>query len=221
MRCSWKGCEVTRPRGARYLGVALAVAAVVVAVALIRGRGESHVAARVAGTTISTGEVDLVLRHARDEAAKEGKDFPADGTPLHQALRRQALDLLIYHEELAQRATELGVELPAADLAPSAGVEVATGGADPDAGDRVFFRQSVRGAQLYRRIYDRVTRDVSVSDAELRGYLQAHPEQRHIPRAQIRRNLLDTKRNALMARWLARMKRDYATRVEYGPDFKS
>jgi hypothetical protein len=212
---------VTRRRGVRYLGVALVVVAVVVGVALVRGRGESHVAARVAGTTISTDEVDLVLRHARDEAANEGKDFPAEGTPLHQALRRQALDLLVYHEELAQRASELGLKLPAADVAASAGVEVATGGVDSDAGDRVFVRQSVRGAQLYRRIYDRVTREVSVSDAELRGYLRAHPEQRRIPRAQIRRNLLDTKRNALMARWLADMKRDYATRVEYGPDFTS
>jgi hypothetical protein len=220
MRCSWKGCEVTRRRGARYLGVALVVAGVVVAVAQIRGRGESNVAARVAGTPISTAEVDFVLNHARDEARNEGKDFPAEGTPLQQQLRRQALGLLVYHEELAQRATELGVELPAADLAPSAGVEVATG-SDPDAGDRVFVRQSVRGAQLYRRIYDRVTRDVSVSAGEVDRYLRRHPEQRGIPRAQIRRNLLDTKRNALMARWLARMKRDYATRVEYGPDFKS
>jgi hypothetical protein len=220
MRCSWKGCAVTRRRGARSLGVALVVAAVVVAVALVRGRGESHVAARVGGTTISTGEVDLVLEHARDEARNEGKDFPAEGTPPHQALRRQALDLLVYHEELAQRAAELGLELPDVDLAPSAGVEVDRG-SDPDAGDRVFVRQSVRGAQLYRRIYDRVTRAVSVSDAELRRYLRAHPEQRRIPRTQIRRNLLDTKRNAVMARWLARMKRDYATRVEYGPDFRS
>jgi hypothetical protein len=198
----------------------LVVAAVVVAVALVRGRGESHVAARVAGATISTDEVDLVVRHARDEARNEGKDFPAEGTPLHEALRRQALDLLVYHEELAQRAAELGLKLPAADVAASAGVEVATGGADSDAGDRVFVRQSVRGAQLYRRIYDRVTRDVAVSDREVNRYLRRHPEQRGIPRTQIRRNLLDTKRNAVMARWLARMKRDYATKVVYGPAFE-
>jgi hypothetical protein len=210
---------VTRRRGARYLGVALVAAAVVVGVALVHGRGQSHVAARVAGTTISTDEVDLVLRHARDEARNEGKDFPAEGTPLHQALRRQALGLLVYHEELAQRASALGLELPAADVAPSAGVEVATG-RDPDAGDRVFVRQSARGAQLYRSIYDRVTRDVSVTEGEIDRYLRRHPEQRGIPRTQIHRNQLDTKRNALMAQWLARMKRDYATKVEYGPDFK-
>ena len=208
-----------RRRGARYLGVLLVVAVLVVAVALVRGRGTSHVAARVAGTTISTHEVDLVVAHARDEARNEGKDFPAEGTPLHQALRRQALDLLVYHEELAQRATDLGLELPDADLAPSAGVEVSAGG-ESDAGDTAFVRQSVRGAQLYRKIYDRVTRDVSVGDGEVDRYFRRHPDQRHIPRAQVRRNLLDTKRNALMARWLARMKRDYATKIEYGPAFQ-
>ena len=199
--------------------MALVVVAAVAAVALVRGRGESDVAARVAGTAISTDEVDLVLRHARDEARNEGKDFPAEGTPLHQALRRQALDLLVYHEELAQRAAALGLALPAADVAPSAGVEVALG-RDPDAGDRVFVRQSVRGAQLYRRIYDRVTRDVTVTAGEVDRYLRGHPEQRHIPRTQIQRNLLDTKRNATMARWLAGMKSDYAAKVEYGPDFR-
>ena len=208
----------TRRRRARFLGVALVVAGVVVAVALVRGRGESHVAARVAGTTISTDEVDLLLRHARDEARKEGKDFPAEGTPLHQALRRQALDLLVYHEELAQRAAQLGLQLPAADVAPSAGAEVATG-SEPDAGNGVFVRQSVRGAQLYRMIYDRVTRDISVSDGAVERYLRQHPEQRGIPRVQVHRNLLDTKRNAVMARWLARMKRDYVAKIEYGPAF--
>jgi hypothetical protein len=192
---------------------------VVIAVALVRGRGESHVAARVAGTTITTDEVDLVLRHARDEAKNEGKDFPAQGTPLHQALRRQALDLLVYHEELAQRAAALGLTLPAADVAPSAGVEVVTG-RDPDAGDTVFVRQSTRGAQLYRRIYDRVTRSVSVTGGEVATYLRQHPDQGHIPRSQIRRNLLDTKRNTAMARWLVDMKRDYATKIDYGAGFE-
>ena len=67
-----------RPHAARYLAVGLAVAAILVAVALVRGRGESAMAARVGDTTISTREVDLIVRHARDEARNEGKDFPRE-----------------------------------------------------------------------------------------------------------------------------------------------
>ena len=217
----------TRRRGARYLAVALVAAAVLVAVALIRGRGETAMAARVGDTTISTREVDLIVRHARDEARNEGKDFPPEGTAAHQTLRRQALSLLVYHEELAQRAQALGLEVPEADVAAPIEVDVGVGGFDADAGaDRVFIRQSVRGAALYRSIYARVTRGVSVSDTEVRAYYEARPEQyRELgvslaeARAQIRRNLADTKRNAIMARWVRGMNGYYAGKVEYGPGF--
>jgi hypothetical protein len=218
----------TRRRGARYLGVALAVAAVLVAVAVVRSRGESTMAARVGETTISTQEVDLIVRHARDEARNEGKDFPREGTAAHQALRRQALSLLVYHEELAQRAQALGLEVPEADVAAPIEVDVGVGGFDSDAGaDRVFIRQSVRGAALYRSIYTRVTGDVGVSAAEVRAYYKGRPEQYGDlgvslaqARAQIRRNLVDTKRNALMARWIRDMNGYYAGKVEYGPEFR-
>ena len=216
-----------RPRAARYVAVGLALTAILVAVALVRGHEESTMAARVGDTTISTREVDLVVRHARDEARNEGKDFPREGTATYQQLRRQALGLLVYHEELAQRAQALGLEVPQADAAAPVEVEVGVRSADPDAGaDRVFIRQSVRGAALYRSIYARVTRGVRVSDPEVRAYYEARPEQYKElgvtlarARAQIRRNLADTKRNATMARWVRDMNGYYAGKVEYGPGF--
>jgi hypothetical protein len=216
-----------RPRAARYAAVGLAVAAILVAVALIRGRGESTMAAQVGDTTISTREVDVVVRHARDEARNEGKDFPREGTAAYQQLRRQALGLLVYHEELAQRAQALGLEVPEVDVATPIEVDLGVGGFDSDAGaDRVFIRQSVRGAALYRSIYARVTRHVTLSDAEVRAYYEARPEQYADlglslaeARAQIRRNLADTKRNAIMARWIQDMNAFYAGKVEYGAGF--
>ncbi len=204
--------------GIRPAGVIVFVVALAVAVALTRG-DRAHMAARVGGTTISAEEVDLILAHARDEAKNEGNAFPARGTPAYQAFRRQALGLLVYHEELAQQAVALGIEVPAADLA-APGVEGESGSGEADGGqDAVFVRQSVRGAALYRKIYDQVTRSASVSDAEVRQYYQGHLDRYRAlgvrfsaARQQIRLNLLDTKRNAAMARWIARMKRDYAVR---------
>lgn len=216
-----------RRRGARYVALGLALAGILVAVAVLQRGGDSTMAARVGGTTISTREVDLIVRHARDEAQNEGKDFPAQGTAAHQALRRQALGLLVYHEELAQRAQALGLEVPQADVSAPVDVDVGIRGFDPDRSDRVFIRQSVRGAALYRSIYARVTRGVRVANSEVRAYYEARPEQyRDLglslaeARPQIRRNLVDTKRNALMARWIRDMTAFYAGKVQYGPGFR-
>jgi hypothetical protein len=217
-----------RRPGTRGLVVGLVVVAAVAALALVRSHNaKTHVAARVAGAAISTQEVDLLVRHARDEAKREGKEFPQEGTQPYDDLRRQALALLVYHEELAQRARALRIDVPAADLAPPKEAPIATTH-DLEAGeDRLFIRQSLRGAALYGLIYDRVTRNVSVGEAEIRAYYAARPEQYRelgVPlataRAQIRRNVVDTKRNALMRDWVARMRRDYAKRVDYADEFR-
>jgi hypothetical protein len=206
--------EPTALRGRARLA-AIRVAAVIVAFAFAAaGCGSKHEpAARVGGAAISAEQVDRIVEHARDEARREGKDFPAEGTQAFQVVRRQALDLLVYHEELAQRAHDLGVTPAASELEPPADGDSEEGGSQDDA----FSRESVRGAVLYRKIYNRVTRNVSVSATEIRTYRSRYPG---VPRGQARRNLLDTKRNALMARWVAQMKRDYADKVRYGSDYK-
>jgi hypothetical protein len=175
--------------------------------------GKHDTAALVDGTAIPTERVDRILNHAREEAAREGKDFPEEGTDRWRQFRRQALDLLVYHEELEQRAKALGITLSENDLkpVPSAGTE------EEGSQDQAFVRESLRGAILYRRLYERVTKGVSVSAAEIGAYRSGHPE---MTRPQIRRNLLDTKRNALMARWIAQLKRDYASKVEYEAEFR-
>jgi hypothetical protein len=117
--------------------------------------------------------------------------------PTNAVARRTALDLLVYHEELAQRAKALDVTPSPQELTPpSATGESEEGGSS----DRAFIRESVRGAVLYRKIYDRVTRGVSVNDGEIRAYFRAHPDLYREAglslakaRPTIRQNLLDTR----------------------------
>jgi SurA N-terminal domain len=212
-------------------GIIVGVLALVVVARSLSGCGApSTVAARVGGTTISIDRVDGILDHARTEAKREGKHFPVKGTPEYHALRRQALDLLVYHEELAQRAATLGIVLSSADFQQPAGARrVELPGFEPEGGlSSVFVLESRREAILYRKIYERVSRDVTVTPAEISAYYRQHPNQypragltRAAAREEIRRNLLDTKRNALMARWIAQMRRYYEGKVEYGPAFRS
>lgn len=177
-------------------------------------------AARVGGTTISSHRVDAVLDHARAEANREGRPFPAKGSPGYDALRRQALDFLVYHEELAQRAARLGIVVAATDVAQPAGnpqFEVPGSEGDPFS---VFGLESRREAALYRKVYERVTRDVRVAPAQVSAYIRQHPGTA-APRGQIRRNLLDTQKNTRMANWIAAMRREYEGKIEYGPAFRA
>jgi hypothetical protein len=184
-------------------------------------------AARVGETTISVEQVDRTIEHAREEAKREGKPFPAEGTLPLQALRRQALDLLIYREELAQRAIALGLTFSADELEQAVGARTSVGNSESGEEDEPFVKEGLRSEILYRKIYRRVTRKLSVSEAEVRlSYLEHREQYRRAgltlaaARMVIQDKLLETKRNALMARWIARMKQDYAARVRYGADFQ-
>jgi SurA-like protein len=204
------------------------------AVAFVLGSAgcrESHMAARVGDATISTHEVDQIIEHAREEAKHEGKDFPTEGTARFRLLERQALDLLVYHVELEQQAATLGVTLSDRELekalSASAGTEADSSSEEVKSAE-AFRKESLRGQILYRRIYERVTRNVSANEVELRAYYRAHADQYRTAgstfvaaRSAIRGGVIETKRNALMARWIAHLNHLYAGSVTYAAEFKS
>jgi hypothetical protein len=211
------------PSGFRLrAGILVALVGVAILVRTISGcGGPSTLAARVGGTTIRTDRVDAIVDHARTEAKREGKRFPAKGTAAYAALRRQALDLLVFNEELAQKAAKLGISVTAADFTqPTSTPRLELPGSEPETDlYSAFVLETRRQAILYRKVYARVSRDLTVTHAELAAYLRSHPGA-GVSREQVRRNLLDTKRNARMAAWIAALKRDFEGKVEYGPAFQ-
>ena len=186
------------------------------------------IAAAVGSATISAEQVEQILEHAREEAKREGKRFPAEGSPRFRVLERQAVDLLVYHSELAQKGAGLGVEVTDDEVEERMSRGGTEGGdAEASAADKAFRQESIRGQLLYHRIYQQVTRNASVTEREIRAYYRAH---RSLYRQQgltlaaargtIRRTVLDTKRNATMARWIAGLKLEFASRVRYEEGFR-
>jgi hypothetical protein len=203
-------------------GILVALVGIAILVRTISGcGGTSTLAARVGGTTIRTDRVDAIVEHARTEARREGKHFPAKGTAAYGALRRQALDLLVFNEELAQKAAKLGITVTAADFTqPTSTRRLELPGSEPETDlYSAFVVETRREAILYRKVYGRMTRDLTLTRAELSAYLRTHPRS-GVSREQVRRNLLDTKRNARMAAWIAELRRDFKGKVEYGPAFQ-
>jgi hypothetical protein len=202
---------------------------------LASGCGSEHPAARVAGTPIAKERVEAVLEHAEEEARHEGRVFPDRGTQAYEQAEHEALDLVIYHEELAKKAAQLGITVSdeevegliggKADEEPGEG-EAASKEEEEEGG--AFAEESLRAALLYTRIYERVTAGVRVSPAEVSAYYgprartyRARGLSPEAARKEIARDLLTSKRTAAMAKWVARMRRDFAPQVSYGKESRS
>jgi hypothetical protein len=57
-----------------------------------------------------------VVAHFRDEARREGKQFPEEGSPAFRQTRNRLLGLLVYRTELEQAARRLGVSVSDDDV---------------------------------------------------------------------------------------------------------
>lgn len=196
--------------------VAMSAVAVIAA-----GCGSERPAARVAGTPIAKERVEAILEHASEEAKHEGRVFAANGSPAYRQARRAAIELLVYHEELSQKARALGITVTDAEIEARVGQQ-------EDAEGKGFAEESLRAVLLYQRLYRRVTSDIRVTRAEVAAYYRRRATlylRRGLSlaeaRAEILSDLLTTRRTAAMSAWIERMRREFAPEVSYGKEAAS
>ena len=191
--------------------------------------GKDETAATVAGTKISTHRVERVLEHAREEFEREGKRFPAEGTAEYRQLANQALALLVYREELEQSARRLGIAVDDEEVAQRLRTRESQQGEEEEregAEDEELRADAIRSSLLYRRIYERITRGLRVSPAQVARYYRRYrdlfaSQGRTFAdaRAEIEHDLLAAAANARMARWVEAMRRSFASKIVYGEGF--
>jgi hypothetical protein len=79
------------------------------------GGGDKAVA-HVGGEPVTEEQLDAVVAHFRNEARREGKRFPEEGSPAFRLTRNRLLGLLVYRTELEQAARRLGVAVSDDDV---------------------------------------------------------------------------------------------------------
>jgi hypothetical protein len=79
------------------------------------GAGNERLAS-VADRTITQRQVDRLVEHGREEAAREGNDFPARGSDGYRELQREALAILVARAQIVEAAQRLGVTVGQAEL---------------------------------------------------------------------------------------------------------
>jgi hypothetical protein len=183
------------------------------------GSGDPAVA-HVAGRAIPKSALEDTVTHFRAEARREGHDFPADGTARFEVVRAQLLKLLVARAELEAAAAAQGIHVTDAE----AEQRLASSSAEPGEGTDAFAVSTARGQIVEERLFAEATRGVAVPAAAARAYYRAHRSTYGDASfgsvaASIRSQLLATRKNEAMRRWLAAMHRRLDPTISYAKGY--
>ena len=231
MRRPSSGSPMARPRLA-----VLVLAAACLGVPVGCGNGEEPLA-KVDGTRIDREDVESLIELYKSRA--EAREGEADEKGKEEASHAQevgALQVLVQREALVQKARQLGVSVDEDAVEEFAerleGPESAQRESEERKGEeeealREQIRDTARAQLLYQALHRRVTRDVRVPRADVIAYYRSHRSSYPTPPARagnvpppaveqtIRRGLTATARDKAMARFVARVQREIAPKIEY------
>ena len=219
--------------------VALFAAGALVALPLACA-GDEEPLATVNGEKIEHEEVESLIEFYKGRAeAREGEAEEKGKEEVGHAQEVGALQVLVQREVLEQKARELGVavdEEAVNDLAEQLeGPQSARRESDEEGEEEeeaveaveAQIRETARAQLLYAALHRRVTRDVRVRESQVIAYYRSHrstyptppPRPGDLPPKSvaqtIRRGLLATARDQAMARFVARVQREFAAKVKY------
>jgi foldase protein PrsA len=163
--------------------------------------------ALVAGTPILRTDFDRFFRQAEAAYEAQGRDFPAAGTPDYEALKLQAVDLLVARVEFAREAELLGVTVSDADIAARLQElkDQFYQGDDAKYQEELErfgiteadIRVDLRANLVNEKIFDKVTEGASVSDEEIDAYYAENEDRFTNPETrEVAHILVETKKEA-------------------------
>ena len=193
----------------RIVASALVVLAVLVATAC--GSSEPSVPADavavVDGTPITKAELDALLGRAKKSYTSQKRAFPKAGTAEYQSLQTQAVAFLVQRAEYDKQADEL--KLTVTDKEIQERVDQVKkqyfGGSQEKLEKQLTqqgyttqsFRDDIEAQLLSEKIYDEVTGDVKVTDAEITKYYTENKSQYEVAETRdVRHILVKTKAEA-------------------------
>lgn len=167
----------------------------------------SDAVAVVDGEEIAKSEVDTLIELTRKSYANDERDFPKAGTPEYRTLRDRFVQFLVQKVQFEQQAAELEVEVTDAQVderLEQIKKQYFSGDAkkyekqlkDQGLTDKQV-RADIRAQVVSEEIFERVTKDVKVSDADVKAYYEKNAEQFSTPESrEVRHILVKTKAQA-------------------------
>jgi len=159
----------------------------------------------VDGTEISRAELDELVDRAKKTYEAQDQQFPTNGTPEYKNVQAQYVKFLVQREEFEQEAEELGIEVTEKDV--DAEVEKFIDSrfegkrADYEKAlkDQGFteeaLRETLHASVLAQKLFDEITKDVEVPEADIAAYYQANQSSYGTPESRVVRHILVTEKN--------------------------
>jgi foldase protein PrsA len=161
----------------------------------------------VDGTPVATKDLDAVLARAKKTFTIGKRSFPKAGTSEYQALQTQAVAFLVQRVEYDQRAEEL--KLTVTDKEIQARIDLIKkqyfGGNQAKLDKQLkaqgyvpgTFEADIREKLLSEKIYNEVTKNATVTDAQIANYYNANKSQYNVAESRdVRHILVKTKAEA-------------------------
>jgi parvulin-like peptidyl-prolyl isomerase len=187
-----------------FLPVLLALAVAVFAAACGGDGGSgavpSNSVAVVGDQSISKSEFDDLITYAKKSYDAQKREFPKVGTPEYVQLRDQAMRFLIQRTQFEVKADELGIDI--SDKAVDKRIDQYV--KERHQGDKKKFaaelktqglsedqaRDIIRANLIQEAIFNKVTKDVKVSDDEVKKYFDKNKAQYGTPETRVVRHVL-------------------------------
>jgi len=174
----------------------------------------------VDGDEVAKAEFDALIEQARKSYTNQKREFPKAGTPEFQTLRNQAVAFLVQREQFEQEAEEFGIEITEKQIderLDQIKQQYFSGDAkkyEEQLADQGLTNEQVRAdirAQiLSEKIFESVTKDVKVTDADVKAYYEKNKEQFSTAESrEVRHILVKTKAQA----------EDLAAQIKAGASF--
>jgi len=189
----------------KLLRISLAVlgSAVVLVTTGCGGGGQTVPADAVAvvdGSEISRADLDELIARAKKTYESQDQAFPKAGTPEYQSVQTQYVKFLVQLEEFEQEAEKLGVEVTEKDVDEELQEFIKT----RFAGKRADFekaleeqgftedalRETLRTSVLSQKLFDEVTKEVEVPEADIIAYYQQNQASYGTPESRDVRHIL-------------------------------
>jgi parvulin-like peptidyl-prolyl isomerase len=171
----------------RFLSLPLLLVAVLLAAGCGGSSAKSvpsNAVAAVGGSTITKTQFNDLLAGAQRTYAARKTPFPKPGTSQYKSLQDQAMQYLVQQSELEQRAKDLGVTVSTKDVTDRLKqIKTQYFGGSEARYKQQLKQQGLTEEQILRdlhaqllseKLYNQVTKDVKVSDADVQAYYDAH-----------------------------------------------
>ncbi len=158
----------------------------------------------VDGEPVPKSSYDRLIAQAEQSFITQQREFPAVGTAEYEALKSQAVQFLVQRVEFAQQANELGIGVTSEEVDERLDeLKEQFFEGDEEVYEEQLAEQGLSEEQIKEdleaqivaeRLFEEVTKDVTVGDEEIQAYYEENAELFTVPASREVRHILVTKR---------------------------